>query len=205
MIASNKETIYKRLSIEISEIMRREVVENLRLESMVEFPDIGIFLSISHHLTEIISDTLSLSSHDLREMPCRTDRIDIIRHECLHLILENTELLRGYIEHIPLLPSYNNRLTIAYTVIVESELDTIRKDEFRISKIPRELFGFLDLIEGDMDILRLSIHHRDHAIEKDKIRSSVFTSLWLIVDDESSDGFEKFLQCGSIGMLCRMT
>lgn len=205
MIASDKEPIYKRLSIEISEIMGREIMKDLRLEGVVELPDIRIFLSISHHLTEIISDTLSLSSHDLREMPCRTDGIDIVSHECSHLILENTELLRSYIEHISLLPSDDNRFAIADTVIVESELDPIREDELRISEIPRELFGFLDLIEGDMDILRFGIHHRDHAIEKDEIRSSMFTSLWFIVDGESCNSFEKFLQCGSIGMLCRMT
>ena len=92
MIASDEESIDKRLSIEISEVIMREIVEYLRLEGMIEFPDIWIALGIFHHLTQIISDTTSLATHDLSEMTRSTDSIYMTREEVHESILEYTEI-----------------------------------------------------------------------------------------------------------------
>ena len=137
MIASYEESIDESLSIEIGEVIMREIVEDLRLESMIEFPDIWIALGIFHHLSEIVSDTTSLTTHDLSKMTRSTDSVYGTREEVHESILEYSECLFMKRESRVFLRGKDDRFSIADTISIKSELDTIREDELGISEIPR--------------------------------------------------------------------
>ena len=209
MIASHEETIDECLSIEISEIMGREIMEDLRLEGVVEFPDIGEFLCISHHFTEIIPYATSLSSHDLSQVIRATYRVYSTREETHETIREFSEILFENRQSRIFLRREDDRFTIADTIFIESEFDAIGQDEFRISEIPRKLFGFLDFFEPDMHIFCFSIGDRkgffSFSLEKYEVRLPMFTSFRLIDNMELRKLGKEISKFGTIRMLGGMT
>lgn len=184
MITSDEKSIDKCLSIEISKILMREIMKDLRLEGMVELPNIGIFLCIFHHLIEIVSDTSSLATHNFGKMIGASDRIYRTREKIHESVSKNPKVLITKSERSVFFGCKSYRLTIANSISVKSELDTIRENELRISEISRELLRFLDLFKSDMHILGFSIRDRKSILslsfEKYKIRFSVFTSFRFI-------------------------
>jgi hypothetical protein len=209
MVACNKKTIDECLSIEISEVLMREVMEDLRLERMIEFPDIWITFGIFHHFMEIISDTPRLSSHDLSEMRGTTYRIDRAREKVSETISKLSEIFFMDCKCCIFLRCESYRLPIADTIFIKSELDTIREDEFRISEISCKLLRFFYLFESDMHIFRFPVCDRkcifSFSFQKYKIRLSVFTSFWLIYDVEICELCEEVSELRTVCMLSRMT
>lgn len=107
---------------------------------MIELPDIRETFGVPHHISEVITNSLCLSSHDLSKVSGRANRIYIVRYKCLHLLSENFEFFWETVEHISRLFRDDDRFSIADTVVVKSKLDTIGQDKFRVPEVPIELF-----------------------------------------------------------------
>lgn len=165
-------------------------MEDLRLERVIELPDIWIPLSIAHHLTEVISYTSGLSSHDTCEMTRATDRIDWTREEVCESICEYCKVLLMECETRIFFGGERDRLTVSDTILVESELDTVRQYQFCITKISRELLRLLYLLQSDMHVLGFSVCDRESfptfSLQEDKIRFAMFTSLRFVDNVELS-------------------
>lgn len=95
IIPCDEESIHERLSVEICKVMISKIMKYFFFKNIVEFEKVRKFICrsclITEHISEIITDAFSLSTHDLRKMFRRTDSIDIIIYEVFGCSLENTE------------------------------------------------------------------------------------------------------------------